>query len=227
MATILIVEDQKDIAESIGDFLILHGHVVDFAADGLTASYLASKHEFDLYILDIGLPGMDGLSLCRLLREKQLLTTPVLFLTARDRLEDKLSGFDVGGDDYLIKPFQLAELQARIKALLKRTYHNHQAIIQIADLTINTQQCLVTRAEKNIYLSPIDYQILLLLAKASPNLVSRQQIETEIWQDIVPDSDVLRSHLYNLRKKVDKPFNSPLINTVSKRGVRLCEQAVI
>lgn len=223
MASILVVEDQRDIAESIGDFLMLHGHVVDFASDGLTASNLASQQYFDLYIFDIGLPGMDGLTLCKLLRQNPLSTTPILFLTARDSLEDKLAGFDAGGDDYLVKPFQLAELLARVKALLKRTKNNYEALITIADLVINTEQCQVTRGGQFIDLSPIAYQILLLLAKSSPNLVSRQQIETEVWQDIVPDSDVLRSHLYSLRKKLDKPFNKALIHTVSKRGFRLCE----
>lgn len=223
MANILIVEDQTDIAESIGDFLTLHGHVVDFAADGLTASHLATQHHFDLYIIDIGLPGMNGLSLCQLLRKNPLSTTPILFLTARDSLEDKLAGFDAGGDDYLVKPFQIAELLARVKALLKRSQSNSETLIRIADLTIDTRQCKVTRNQVVIELSPIAYQILLTLAKASPNLVSRQQLEAEIWQDIVPDSDTIRSHIYNLRKKVDKPFDRALIQTLSKRGFRLCE----
>lgn len=227
MASILVVEDQKDIAESIGDFLSLHGHVVDFASDGLTASNLASQQHFDLYIFDIGLPGMDGISLCKLLRQNPLSTTPILLLTARDSIEDKLAGFDAGGDDYLVKPFQLAELLARVKALLKRCANHNEALINIADLVIDTEQCLVTRNKQLIELSPIAYQILLLLAKLSPNLVTRQQIETEIWQDIVPDSDVLRSHLYSLRKKLDKPFDTPLIHTVSKRGFRLCERVDI
>ena len=223
MANILIVEDQLDIAESIGDFLTLHGHVVDFAADGLTASNLATQNSFDLYVLDIGLPGMNGLELCKLLRQNPLSTTPILFLTARDRLEDKLAGFDAGGDDYLIKPFQVAELLARVNALLKRSSNNNESRISIADLTIDTKQCIVMRKETLIEVSPIGYQKLLTLAKASPNLVTRQQLETEIWQDIAPDSDAIRSHLYSLRKKVDKPFEQPLIHTISKRGFRLCE----
>ena len=223
MANILIVEDQMDIAESIGDFLTLHGHVVDFAADGLTASNLAMQNSFDLYVLDIGLPGMNGIELCKLLRQNPLLTTPILFLTARDRLEDKLAGFDAGGDDYLIKPFQVAELLARANALLKRCHNNNELLLTIADLTIDTKQGIVARKEKTINVSPIGYQILLTLAKASPNLVTRQQLETEIWQDIAPDSDAIRSHLYSLRKKIDKPFDRPLIHTVSKRGFRLCE----
>ncbi|MER2491522.1 response regulator transcription factor [Catenovulum sediminis] len=223
MATVLVVEDQRDIAESIGDFLTLHGFVVDFAGDGLTASHLASKNAYDLYIFDIGLPGMDGLKLCELLRKNPQDTTPILFLTARDSLEDKLAGFDAGGDDYLVKPFQLAELLARVKALLKRCVHNRQALIKIADLQIDSKQCLVQRGGQIIELSPILYQILLCLAQASPNLVSRQQLESEIWQDMAPDSDALRSHLYNLRQKIDKPFTKALLQTVAKRGFRLCE----
>lgn len=223
MASILIVEDQRDIAESIGDFLTLHGHIVDFSGDGLTASHLATQQSFDLYILDIGLPGMNGLALCQLLRQNPLSTTPILFLTARDRLEDKLAGFDAGGDDYLVKPFQLAELLARVNALLKRCRNHRETCIQIADLEIDTNQSTVTRNHTLIELSPIGYQLLLTLAKASPNLVTKQQLENEIWQDFVPDSDAIRSHLYSLRKKVDKPFSTPLIHTVSKRGFRLCE----
>ncbi|WP_232824629.1 response regulator transcription factor [Algibacillus agarilyticus] len=223
MATILVVEDQRDIAESIGDFLALHGFMVDFAADGLTASNLASQQTYDLYIFDIGLPGMDGLSLCQLLRKNPVNTTPVLFLTARDRLEDKLAGFDAGGDDYLVKPFQLAELLARVKALIKRCNNQQQAIIQIEDLIINTRQCEVTRQGQTITLSPMGYQLLLVLAQASPNVVSRQRLESEIWQDTAPDSDALRSHLYSLRQKIDKPFAVPLLHTLAKRGFKLCK----
>lgn len=223
MASILIVEDQTDIAESIGDFLTLHGHIVDFASDGLTASHLATQQYFDVVVLDIGLPGMNGLALCQLLRKDPLFTTPILFLTARDSLEDKLAGFDAGADDYLVKPFQLAELLARLKALLKRSKNHSETCITVADLVIDTKQCTVTRDHLVIEVSPIGYQLLLTLAKASPDLVSRQQLEAEIWQDMAPDSDAIRSHLYTLRKKIDKPFDRPLIHTVSKRGFRLCE----
>ena len=176
MASILIVEDQRDIAESIGDFLTLHGHVVDFAGDGITASHIATQQYFDLFIIDIGLPGLNGLSLCKLLRQNPLSTTPILFLTARDSLEDKLAGFEAGGDDYLVKPFQIAELLARINALLKRCKQHSESRITIAGLSIDTQQCQVTRDNETIHLSPIGYQILLILAKASPNVVSRLQL---------------------------------------------------
>ena len=223
MASILIVEDQRDIAEGIGDFLTLHGHIVDFAGDGITASHLATQLYFDLFIIDIGLPGLNGLSLCRLLRKDKLSNTPILFLTARDTIEDKLAGFDAGGDDYLVKPFQIAELLARVNALLKRCKQHSESLIQIADLSIDTHQCQVKRGSKVINLSPIGYQILLVLAKSSPNVVSRQQLQTEVWQDIVSDSDTIKSHLYSLRKKIDKPFSCSLIHTIPKRGFRLCE----
>lgn len=134
---VLVVEDHLDIAENIGDYLTLQGHIVDFAMDGISGMHLALTQEFDVIILDLMLPGMDGLTLCRKLREEADKQTPVLMLTARDTLDDKLTGFDSGADDYLVKPFALEELYARILALAKRRAAPSQAALAVADLKMD------------------------------------------------------------------------------------------
>lgn len=218
---ILIVEDNQDIAESMGDFLELHDCTVDYALDGLSATALISQNEYDVLLFDIGLPGMDGLSLCEKVRQTDT-ETPILFLTARDTLQDKITGFESGADDYLVKPFQLPELLVRIKAIYRRSQPNKQNLIQIEDMSLDTQTHQVKRAGQDITLTPIGFQILLELAQASPNMVSREKLESILWQDQAPDSDALRSHMYSLRQKLDKPFATPLIQTLPRKGFRLC-----
>jgi DNA-binding response OmpR family regulator len=172
------------------------------------------------------LPEMDGLEVCRKLRQESKVYTPILMLTARDTLEDKVKGLETGADDYLIKPFEILELEARIKALMRRSGQvAHQEVLQVGDLQLDTGTLEVKRAEKSIYLSPIGLKILTILMKESPKVVSRHQLEYEIWGDILPDSDTLRSHMYNLRKQVDKPFEQTLLQTIQSRGYRIGDTA--
>jgi DNA-binding response OmpR family regulator len=215
--TLLVVEDNRTLAANIIEFLEGHDFECDYADNGNLGLSLALSQPFDAIILDIMLPGRDGMSLCKALREARV-NTPVLMLTARDTLEDKLQGFDVGTDDYLVKPFALPELVARIKVMIKRT-HRVNTALSVADLTMDTQLREVTRAGQVIELNVACWKILETLLGASPKVVSLQHIEQVIWPRQLPDSDVLKSHIYKLRQLVDKPFGQQLIHTV--RGVGL------
>lgn len=222
--SVLLVEDHRDIAEMVFAYFEKRGYTVDYAADGLTGLHLAVTQDFDAIILDLMLPGLDGLELCEKLRQEGRRSTPILMLTARDTLEDKVAGLEVGADDYLIKPFEMRELEARIKALIRRRRGNvSPETLKVADLVLDTGTLQVTRGGKEIQLSPIALKILTVLMRASPRVVSRREVEREVWGDILPDSDTLRSHLYNLRKQVDKPFAKPLIHTIQSAGFRIAE----
>ncbi len=221
-AAILLVEDHRDIAEMVFDYLEARGCSVDYAVDGRDGLRLGLENRYDVVVLDIMLPGMDGLELCRRLRDEARLAAPVLMLTARDTLADKLAGFDSGADDYLIKPFDLAELEARLRSLLRRSRGGAQGdVLSIADLTYDTRSMKVSRGGQDLVLTPIGLKILKLLMQESPAVVDRRAIERAIWGDLPPDSDALRSHMYNLRKVVDKPFPRALIHTLHSAGFRL------
>ena len=225
-AAILLVEDHRDIAEMVFDYLETRGFSVDYAADGRAGLRLGLANRYDAVVLDVMLPGIDGLELCRRLREEARLAVPVLMLTARDTLADKLAGFDSGADDYLVKPFDLAELEARLRALLRRAWgHVQGETLQVDDLSFDTRTLKVTRASSELVLTPIGLKILKVLMQQSPAVVDRRVIERAIWGDLPPDSDALRSHMYNLRKVVDKPFARPLIHTLHSAGFRLALDA--
>ena len=217
---ILLVEDHQELAGTVGDFLEARGYAVDFAADGLLALHLAATQPFDAIVLDLMLPGIDGITVCKRLRKDAQLTTPILMLTARDQLDDKLSGFEVGADDYLVKPFDLPELVARIEALMRRG-RGLTSTYSAGDLTMNLDTMEVHRAGSEIKLSRTLFDILRILLREAPKVVPREMIERELWGDDLPDSDTLRSHLYNLRRAVDKPFDFPMIETLAGRGYRL------
>jgi len=214
---VLVVEDNRTLAGNISEFLEAHGFECDYADNGNLGLRLAMTHAFNVIILDIMLPGKDGLSICDELR-KSGITTPILMLTARDTLEDKLQGFNVGADDYLVKPFDLPELVARVKALSKRV-NQQENKLTVSDLTMEVDLRIVTRAGQRIELNKACWKILEALMRTYPKVVTRQQIEQVVWPDQLPDSNVLKSHIYKLRQQVDKPFNSSLIQTV--RGVGL------
>jgi DNA-binding response OmpR family regulator len=175
-----------------------------------------------MIILDLMLPGMNGVALCRKLREDARRDTPLLMLTARDTVDDKVAGLDAGADDYLVKPFELRELDARVRTLLRR---QRGAVvpetIRVADLSLDTSTLQVSRAGQAIRLMPIGLKLLTVLMRASPRVVTRRQLEREVWGDGLPDSDTLRSHLYALRKAIDKPFDRPLLHTVAGVGYRI------
>ncbi|NCF28424.1 MAG: response regulator [Gammaproteobacteria bacterium] len=222
--SVLLVEDNQDIAEMVYAFLERRGYELDYAADGVTGLHLAVTNTYDVIILDLMLPGMDGIDLCRKLRDDAQRDTPVLMLTARDTLDDKLVGLDAGADDYLVKPFEIQELEARIRAMIRRQRGQMASeALHVGDLTLDTGTLTVTRGGETLNLTPICLRILTVLMRASPRVVSRGDIEREVWGDVLPDSDTLRSHLYNLRKTIDKPYPKPLLHTVQSAGYRLCE----
>ena len=224
---VLIIEDNPDIAANLGDYLEDHGHTVDFAGDGITGLHLAVVNEFDSIVLDLALPGMDGLDVCRKLRSEAGKDTPVLMLTARDRLEDKLAGFETGADDYLVKPFELQEVEARLKVLAGRGRRRNTRELKVGDLKYNLDTLNVSRGDEDIYLNPIGLKLLHCLMEASPNVVSRAELEMEVWGEEMPDSDSLRVHIHSLRSAIDKPFGSNLIQTRHGIGYRLVESDAV
>ena len=223
--SVLLVEDHRDLAETISTALESAGFTMDYAADGPQALRLATEHVFDCIVLDLMLPGIDGLTVCRRLRNDHGIDTPVLMLTARDRIEDKLSGFEYGADDYLVKPFVIEELKARVNALVSRKRGETASTRIIAgDLMVDTRTREVTRRGRPLDLSPTGFRILRILLREAPAVVSREAIEHELWGDEIPDSDALRSHVYILRKALDKPFGpeeGTMIRTVKGVGFRL------
>jgi DNA-binding response OmpR family regulator len=220
---VLIIEDNPDIAANLGDYLEDNDHTVDFAGDGITGLHLAVVNDFDAIVLDLALPGMDGLEVCRKLRTEAGKDTPVLMLTARDRLEDKLAGFDTGADDYLVKPFELQEVAARLKVLAGRGRRKSRRELCVGDLTYNLDTLNVSRGSTEIYLNPIGLKLLHCLMEASPNVVSRAELEMEVWGEEMPDSDSLRVHIHSLRSAIDKPFGSNMIQTRHGIGYRLVD----
>lgn len=218
---ILVVEDNADIAENIGDYFEARGHILDFAMEGIGGLHLALTQDYDIIVLDIMMPGMDGLTFCRKLRTEGGKLIPVLMLTARDTLDDKLEGFDAGADDYLVKPFAMQELNARIDALVRRAERIPMIHLQVADLELDIGIMKVKRAGRTITLNRACLKILTLLMQAYPNVVERKELEHAMWGDMPPGSDALRSHIYTLRRAIDKPFEKPLLETVHGVGYRL------
>ncbi len=217
---ILIVEDNADLAASIIDYLEIKGHICDLANNGKAGLQASLENSYDMYVFDVAMPKMDGLELCQVLREKYRDHTPVLFLTARDSIEDKRAGFSVGADDYLVKPFELSELLMRVQAIYNR-YIGINSKLKVKDLVVDTKIETVYRGDTQVLLSPNVYKLLLVLMRRSPEVVSRQELEHLVWGDDLPDSDSLRSHIYKLRNKIDKPFDTSLIKTVKGRGFSL------
>jgi len=220
--SLLIIEDHIDIAEVVCDYLERCGYAVDFAADGVTGLHFAVSNSYDVIVLDIMLPGMDGIEVLKKVRGEARRNTPILILSARDTLDDKLVGLDAGADDYLVKPFEIKELEARLRALVRRQRGLVSAeVLQVGELIFDTGTLQVKRADQELKLTPIGLKILAILMKASPQIVSRSEIERQVWGDVLPDSDTLRSHMYNLRKTLDRPFPQPLIHTVQSAGYRM------
>lgn len=221
---ILIVEDNQDLAGNLIDYLELKACIVDYAANGRQALNLIDQLTFDVIVLDIMMPGIDGLETCRILREKHI-ATPILFLTARDTLDDKLEGFAVGGDDYLVKPFALEELWVRLQALCKRNLKQQSSRLQVADLILDLDNYEVSRSGKKLHLNRSCMKLLQCLMQHSPDVVPRQTLSYALWGDDAPDKDVLRSHLYHLRVAIDKEYPTPLLHTVHGVGFRLRDES--
>ena len=217
--SVLLVEDHRQLAQTVVEFLEQEGALVDYASDTTLARTLVQEHHYDILVLDVMLPGEDGYSFCQYLRKELALDTPVIFMTARDQLDDKLEGFARGGDDYIVKPFALPELVARVQALVRRERREVAPnLLTVADLQLDPARQEVRRGGQLLKLSPTAFRILRILMRESPKVVSREQLEHELWGDLVPDSDALRSHLYNLRKAVDKPFEHALLETLPGVG---------
>ncbi len=219
---VLVIEDNQDLAANIGDYLEDSGHVVDFAMDGISGLHLAVTQPVDVIILDIMLPGIDGFSLCRRFREESEKQTPILMLTAKDTLDYKLEGFDAGADDYLIKPFALEELEARLIALARRSaQYDASKNLEAGPVRLDIGQRQVNINENPVRLNRTCFKILLKLMQSAPEVVSREDLEHYLWGDWKPASDSLRTHIYALRKALDEPGRPSLIETVVGVGFRM------
>ena len=215
---ILLVEDEKDLASIIKKGLEENGYSVDMAHDGEEGLYMAENYPADVIILDIMLPIMDGLSILKKVREQDI-KTPILMLTAKDTIPDKIKGLDTGADDYLSKPFDFSELLARIRALIRRSGDVKEAIIGVGDLEIDTATHEVKRDGRLILLSAKEYALLEYLAYHKGHVVSRFDITEHIYsEEFDLDSNVIDVYINFLRKKIDKGFNTKLIHTVRGAG---------
>lgn len=214
---LLIVEDEPKAGDYLLKGLTESGFVADLARSGPDGLYQAMEHDYDLIVLDVMLPGMDGWQVIRELRRRK--TTPVLFLTARDELSDRLKGLELGADDYLVKPFAFAELVARVHTILRRGPMRESEVLEIADLTIDTIKRRVTRAGRRIDLTAKEYALLHLLARRTGEVLSRSLISSQVW-DVNFDSNtnVVDVAIRRLRAKVDDPFEHKLIHTLRGMG---------
>jgi DNA-binding response OmpR family regulator len=219
--SVLVIEDTAPLREQLSWLFRRAGYTVFEADDAITATAVLTDVEPSVIVLDIGLPGRNGLSFCRQLRAQARTQVPVLMLTARDTLSDKVHGLDAGADDYLTKPFANDELLARVRALLRRRNTRLPYEIAIGSLTIDRRAQEAYRERVRLALPPTAFSILLLLADAYPRAMTRSELIDRLWPDGVPESDPLRTHIHQLRLIVDKPFSSPLIKTVHGVGFRL------
>ncbi len=218
---LLIVEDDSALACSIGEWFELDGHSCDYAADGRVALELIACADFDVILLDVRLPHVDGLEVARRIR-KLGNTTPILMLTARDAIEDRVTGLDAGADDYVVKPFALVEVAARVRVLSRRRTGEVQRLI-VGSLELLIDEHRVRREDQEIELSPIGWRLLETLARSSPSPVDRKSLSFAAWGDEPPEANNLKVQMFKLRKAVDKPFSTAMIETVKGRGYRLCE----
>jgi DNA-binding response OmpR family regulator len=221
---ILLIEDNRDLATNMFDYLESCGHTMDLAEDGISGLHFAATNQYDVLVMDLMLPGMDGITLCKRLREAGK-NTPIMMLTARDSLNDKVEGLEAGADDYVVKPFLLREVEARLLALVRRSHVREGfSTLQVGNLTFNTGTFKVMRGERIIELPPIPLKLLEVLMRQSPKVMSREDIERAIWGDSPPDSDALRAHLYVLRNAVDKKSEKPLIKTLRGIGYQISDE---
>lgn len=220
---LLVVEDNRSLVANLFEYFEARGHLLDAAPDGLTGLHLATRQPFDVIVLDWMLPRLDGREVLRRLREAGA-DVPVLMLTARDELPDKISGFRAGADDYLTKPFALPELEVRLEALVARANgRGRSRVLAVADLRLDLSTLEVSRAGTVLHLYPACRKLLEVLMQASPAAVTRERLEDALWSDNPPDGDVLRSHIYDLRRSIDGPYPIKLVQTLPRVGYRLAE----
>ena len=221
---VLIIEDNPDIVANLYGYLEPLGYTLDCARTGPSGLTAATRAAYDAIVLDLMLPGIDGLELCRRLRKDLRQATPVLMLTARDTIQDKIVGFESGADDYLVKPFSLAELDVRLKALVRRARDAHvDKVMRLGELAFDTTTRTVTRVGRRVDLTPTGYKLLAKLMQAAPKVVAREALAYEVWGDEPPDSDALRTHIHALRLALDKPFAVPMLKTLQGVGYRLVD----
>ena len=222
---ILLVEDNRRLNQSLKQSLTEDGYAVDSAFTGPDGEELAAMTPFDAIILDVMLPGKDGMAVCRELR-RQRVTTPILMLTARDTVEDRVEGLDSGADDYLVKPFALVELRARLRALLRRDSAEKSSILAIADLTLDPATHRVERAGQEIELTTKEYSLLEYFMRNPNRIITREMAETHIWNyDFDGTSNVVDVYIRRLRRKIDDPFELKLFDTVRGAGYRISAAA--
>jgi len=220
---ILVVEDEHLIATSIKKGLEQERYIVDIAFDGLEGYDLASSGDYDLIILDLMLPQMDGLQICRQIRQEKN-HTPILMLTAKSQLEDKITGLNCGADDYLTKPFAFEELLARIRALARRPQTTTNNILSVGNLSLNLSTFQVTRGGKSINLSGKEYSLLECLMRHSGQILSKNQLIQHVWSyesDILPNT--IEVYIRNLRQKIDKNYKVKLIKTLRGFGYKISD----
>ena len=218
---ILLIEDHMKLANQLVEFLSGHGWVVEHASKGQLGAQLALEQEYDLVILDLGLPDMDGLEVCKQIKTKSQVNIPILMLTARDAFNDKVSGFDMGADEYLTKPYDLRELALRCQVLTRRRALFQQQTFTLGPLELDLNESKAYRDNKALTLNKTTFTILKVLAEAHPKPVSRSRLIFELWGDEPPETDALKSHIYNLRLALDKSFDTALLKTVTSVGYKL------
>jgi DNA-binding response OmpR family regulator len=218
---ILLIEDNQIISRQIGEFLAGHHWQVDFAHNARLGIQLALEHIYDVILLDLNLPDLDGLAVCQEIKRNANVTPPVLVITARDSFEDKVAGFQHGGDDYMTKPFDLRELALRCKALARRQLLHKSKTTMLGELTLDARSKTVMYRTLSLGLTSIGYQILEMLVHSYPEPVSRAYITHQLWGDSPPETDALKSHIYALRKTLSQSFGRQVLTTVMNVGYKL------
>lgn len=224
---LLLIEDHLDIAANISEYFEARGIHIAHETEGVAGLQKALAEPFDAIVLDLMLPGLDGLALCRQLRQAGRTRVPVLMLTAKDLLEDKIEGFEAGADDYLVKPFSLIELDARLKALMRRAnVPQAPRVISVDDLTFDLDTLEAQRGGEPVKLNPTTRRLLMLLIQNTHRVVTRAELERELWGDQPPQGDFLRAHMHALRAAIDKNFSLKLLHTIHGTGYRLSADPV-
>jgi DNA-binding response OmpR family regulator len=218
---ILLIEDHLELATQLSDFLGSLGWHVDYSASGQGGITLALENEYDLIILDLNLPDIDGIEVCKVIKNKRQFNIHILMITARDSFGDKVKGFDMGADEYLTKPYDLRELALRCRVLTRRQELYKSNTISLGNLTLDLNENKAFRSGIEIVLNKTAFSILLMLVNACPNPVSKSRIIHEIWGDMPPETNALKSHIYNLRSAIDKPFDNHIIKTIVNVGYKL------
>ncbi|MDX8410332.1 MAG: response regulator transcription factor [Mariprofundaceae bacterium] len=221
---ILVVEDEERVAQFIQKGLREEGHAVDVAHDGEQGAYLGAVNEYDLILLDLMLPKKDGITICRELRDHGI-STPIMMLTARDTVEDKVQGLDAGADDYLPKPFSFDELLARVRALLRRRSEAKTPVLKIADLELDPISRRATRSGTPIRLTTKEYALLEYMMRNPRRVLSRTLVGEHVWDmNFDPESNVIDVYVSHLRSKIDKNFDAKLIHTIRGQGYLLSDE---